>query len=90
MKIYKLGLGWLIATFVVFIPLIGLFAWLLISPLFAFDWDGMRAYWFFILPSSLLAITFVTLGLIDGIKGRFIIDQEKLTSLVFSEPVLFN
>lgn len=92
MKTYKLGRGWIIFCYIVFIPLIALLCWLMLGPLYDKNPENMETYWYVILPVSIGGITLLVLGLIDAKKGTFIIGDHKLTATgVFgTREMLFN
>lgn len=59
--------------------LIGLFGWLLIMPFIPGADDGISptAYWF-LAPMSLGMIVFMVVGLIDTVKGKLVVDYNKV------------
>ena len=78
MKEYKLAKGWAIFIYI-FAPLvIALFVWLAIMP-FISPIEGMspNAVWYFV-PVSLLIVGILVFGVLDAIKGKVIIDRNKI------------
>lgn len=79
MKEYKIAKGWAILIYVTAPLLIGLFGWLLIMPFIPGADDGISptAYWF-LAPISLGMIVFMIVGLIDTVKGKLVVDYDKV------------
>src|SRR5687768_15718032 len=86
MKEYKIAKGWAIFMYIAAPLLIGLFAWLLIMPFVPWMKDDVapEIYWF-LAPMSLGMIGLMAVGLMDTIKGKFVIDNEKVYTIgIFS------
>ena len=73
--------------------LIALFCWILIMPFIPSVKDDVNpsVYWFLI-PMSLGMIALMTVGLIDTIKGKFVIDSDKIftVSTFSNRQLMFN
>jgi len=79
MKEYKISKGWAIFMYIGAPLLIALFCWILIMPFIPSMKDDMNpnVYWFLI-PMSLGMIALMVVGLLDTIKGKFVIDNDKI------------
>ncbi len=79
MKKYKIAKGWAIFMYIAAPLLIALFCWILIMPFVPSMNNDMNpnVYWFLI-PMSLGMIALMVVGLIDTIKGKFVIDRDKI------------
>lgn len=90
MREYKLAKGWAILIYVIVPLMIGIFGWLLILPFIQSASDGISAtvFWF-LAPVSLGMIILMVVGLLDAIKGKFIIAHDKVYSVgIFSNRQL--
>ncbi|WP_026209592.1 hypothetical protein [Cytophaga aurantiaca] len=90
MKEYRIAKGWTIFMYIMSPVIIALFGWFLFLPLLD-ESMGLEVLWFSV-PISLTMITVVVLGLIDTIKGKFVIDTDRIyTTNVFNKRMLlFN
>lgn len=93
MKEYKISKGWAIFMYIGAPLLIALFCWILIMPFIPSVKDDVNpsVYWFLI-PMSLGMIALMTVGLIDTIKGKFVIDSDKIftVSTFSNRQLMFN
>lgn len=93
MREYKIARGWAIFIYIAAPLLIALFCWILIMPFVPAMKDDMNpnAYWFLV-PMSLGMITLMIIGLIDTVKGKFVIDKDKVFAIsTFSKrQLMFN
>jgi hypothetical protein len=77
MKEYKISKGWAIIIYITAPLLIGLFAWLLIMPWVTGSQQDMEALWI-LGPVSVGMIVFLLIALLDTIKGKFVIADDKI------------
>jgi len=93
MREYKISKGWAIFIYITAPLLIALFCWILIMPFVPTMKDDMNhnVYWFLV-PMSLGMIALMTVGLIDTIKGKFVIDNDKIftVSTFSNRQLMFN
>lgn len=90
MKEYKIAKGWAIFIYITTPLLIALFCGILLLPFVPMTKDEINhdTYWFLI-PISLGMIAFLTVGLLDTLKGRFVIDNDQVfTDSTFSHKQL--
>jgi len=94
MKEYKIGKGWAILMYICSPLFIVLFSWLLVLPFLPGVYDENSFLFFYILvPLSIGMIVLLILGLIYTVKGKFVIDTDRIyilnifnkRSLLFSE-----
>ncbi|KUJ62378.1 hypothetical protein AR687_07920 [Flavobacteriaceae bacterium CRH] len=91
MKEYKIAKGWAIFIYITAPLLIALFVWILLMPII----PGMKndlddSYYWFLALISIAMIALMVIGILDTIKGKFIIDKNKIyTTGVFSTRALF-
>lgn len=93
MKTYKMSKGWAIFIYIAAPLLSALFGWILIMPfvLPAEDDANLNPYWIFALM-SLGMIALMVVAVIDTIKGKFVIDQDKVftVSTFVSRQLMFD
>jgi hypothetical protein len=91
MKEYRLAKGWAIFMYIAAPLIIGLFSWLLIMPFVSGKENDFKNLWI-ICPMSLGMIGVMVLGLIDTIKGKFVIDKDKIYSVgaLSTRQLFFN
>lgn len=93
MKTYKMSKGWAIFIYVAAPLLMALFGWILIMPFFSTPADEInpKVYWV-LAPMSLGMMAFMVVALIDTIKGKFVIDQDKVftVSTFVSRQLMFD
>ncbi|WP_437921615.1 hypothetical protein [Sphingobacterium sp. LRF_L2] len=93
MKEYKISKGWAIFIYIGAPLLIALFCWILIMPFVPSMKDDMNpnVFWFLI-PISLGMIALMIVGLLDTVKGKFVIDSDKIYAIsTFSNrQLMFN
>lgn len=80
-KEYRLAKGWRIFIYIGAPLMLILFLGIIIGP-FIPSWNNgnpWRAYWF-LLPLSLGMIVVIILGLLDAIKGKFVIEKDRIYS----------
>ena len=77
MREYKILKGWAIFIYITAPLLILLFGWLLIMPFVTGSENDLKTYWFFG-PISIIMIALMVIGLMDTIKGKFVIDKYSL------------
>ncbi|MDF2438872.1 MAG: hypothetical protein K0Q95_3248 [Bacteroidota bacterium] len=90
MREYKISKPWAIFIYITTPLLIALFCWMLIMPFIpAMRGDvNSNAYWILV-PISLGMIALMVMGLLDTIKGKFVIDKDQIYSEgVFSKREL--
>jgi hypothetical protein len=90
MKEYKISKRSAILIYITVPLLIALFVWILIIPFIPTMTQGnLNAYWF-LAPISIAMIALLTVGLLDTIKSKFVIDSDKIfTVSTFSNRQLF-
>jgi len=79
-KEYKLSRGWKISTYVAASLTLALFVWLLVSPLLSGNEKDLSTLWF-VGPISLAMIALMLFGLIEAIKGKFVIHPDRVVSV---------
>lgn len=93
MREYKISKGWAIFIYITAPLLIALFCWILVMPFVPTMKDDMNSnvYWLLI-PMSLAMITLMTVGLIETVKGKFVIDNDKIftVSTFSNRQLMFN
>lgn len=93
MKEYKISKGWAIFIYITAPLLIALFCFILIMPFVTtMQYEiNLNIYWLLI-PTSLGMIALMTIGLIDTIKGKFVIDSDKIymISTFSNRQLMFN
>ncbi len=93
MREYKISKGWAIFIYLTAPLLIALFCWVLITPFVPTMKDDMNpnGYWFLI-PMAIGMIALMTIGLIETIKGKFVIDNDKIftVSTFSNRQLMFN
>lgn len=88
MKEYKIAKGWAILMYIGSPLLIALFAWMGVMPFLPGE-DMPSDLALIFVPLSLTMITIMVLGLIDTVKGRFVIDTDRIyTTNVFNKRML--
>jgi len=88
MKEYRLAKGWAIFIYITAPLLIIVFGALLVMPFFPGMGVSLAVLWF-LGPVSLGMIALMVYGLADAVKGKFVIDTDKVyTKGVFSDCVL--
>ncbi|MFD2512635.1 hypothetical protein ACFSRY_02040 [Pontibacter locisalis] len=85
MKVYKTAKGWAIFTYIVAPLLIALFSGLLVMPFIPGTELPLSIYWI-LTPVSLGMLALLIVGVLDTIKGRFVIDKDR----VFVKTTLTN
>lgn len=93
MKEYKIAKGWAIFIYITAPLLIALFCWILIMPFVPGMKNNMNSntYWF-LAPASIGMIVLMIFGLVDTVKGKFVIDNDKifLISAFSKRTLMFN
>jgi len=88
MKKYRIAKGWAIFMYVFSPFLIALFGWMLVLPFLPDENIDVEAAWIMV-PIALAMITVIVLGLIDTIKGTFVIDTDRIyTTNIFNKRML--
>lgn len=77
MREFKLSKGWAIFVYITVPLLIALFLWLLLMPFLTGSEIDMNSFRI-LAPLSIGMIAFLVIGLVDTIKGKFVIDQDKI------------
>jgi hypothetical protein len=77
MREFKLSKAWAILVYITVPLLIALFLWLLLMPFLTGSQIDMNSFWLLSLI-SIAMIAFLVIGLVDAIKGKFVIDQDKI------------
>ncbi|MFT3979529.1 MAG: hypothetical protein QM687_03600 [Ferruginibacter sp.] len=77
MREYKIAKGWAIFIYITVPLLIGLFGWLLFMPLISDSEKNLKIFWF-LAPLSIAMICLMLIGLIDTVKGKFVIDTDRV------------
>ena len=77
MREFKLSKGWAIFVYITVPLLIALFLWLLLMPFLTGSEIDMNSFRI-LAPLSIGMIAFLVIGLVDAIKGKFVIDQDKI------------
>ncbi|MFM2292689.1 MAG: hypothetical protein RIS29_2502 [Bacteroidota bacterium] len=89
MREYKLARGWKIFTYICFPVFIGLLVWLGVLPFTETPIDIQQAY--YLVPISLGGIVYITLGIVDAIKLRIILYNDRIVSVsALSKRELIN
>lgn len=95
MKEYKISKGWGIVIYItatlIITGLIALFGWILIMPFVTGSEIDMKTIWIFG-PISLGMIVVMVVVLLDTIKGKFVIDYDKvfIVSTFSNRQLMFN
>ncbi len=80
MREYKISKGWAIFIYITAPLLIALFSWLLIMPFVIGSENDIKTFWI-LGPISLGIIALMVVGLLDTIKGKFVIDHDKIFTI---------
>lgn len=91
MREYKISKGWSIFIYITAPLLIALFGWMLIMPFVTGSENDMKTFWI-LGPISLGMIALMVVGLLDTIKGKFVIDNDKIftVSTFTNRQLLFS
>lgn len=81
MKEFRIAKGWSILIYVTAPVMILVFVTILISPLVSFLGSGISNAYGFLAPVSLIMIAILVFGLIDAVKGKFIIGEDKVYTI---------
>jgi hypothetical protein len=80
MKEYKISRGWAIFIYITLPLFIALFGWLFIMPFATGSENDLKTFWF-LGPMSIGMIVLLVVGLRETIKGRFVIDNNRIFSV---------
>jgi hypothetical protein len=91
MREYKISKGWAIFIYITVPLLIALFGWMLIMPFVTGSENDMKTLWI-LGPISLGMIALMVVGLLETIKGKFVIDNNKIftVSTFSNRQLMFN
>ena len=91
MKEYKLAKGWAIFIYITAPLLIALSGWVLLMPIIpGMENDLPEGYYWFLALISIAMIALMVIGILDAIKGKLIIDKNKIyTSGIFATKELY-
>lgn len=91
MKEYKISKGWAIFIYITAPLLIGLSGWLFVMPFIPGSGNNPEIFWF-LGPISLGMMVVMIVGLLDTVKGKFVIDNVKIfsTSTFSYRELMFN
>lgn len=93
MKEYRMAKGWRIFIYILAPLLIAVFVFILLLPFLPGINNGIssNAYWFFI-PLSIAMIALMIVGIMDTIKGKFVIDKNQVftVSTFINRNLLFS
>ncbi len=93
MKEYRMAKGWRIFIYIAALLMIALFVFILLLPFLPGMNNGIssNAYWFFI-PLSIAMIALMIVGILDTIKGKFVIDKNQVStvSTFINRALLFS
>ncbi len=80
MKEYRISKSWAVFIYITAPLLIGLFGWLFIMPFVTGSKNDLKLFWI-LGPISIGMIVLMVIGLLDTVKGKFVIDNDKIFSI---------